>query len=78
MTRIRKSPMMKRAEEQIGRPLEEFLPDMLTEYGLVGTAAELRVNKSTLWYWTLRFNIQIHRVVLRPGETFEIKRAPDG
>ncbi len=70
----RKTKLMQRVEDEYQRPLERLLPEMVNEFGLSGTAEELRVSKATLGYWLLKLGISVRRVALAPGETLEVKR----
>ena len=45
------------------------------ELALLDVTERLGVTKVTLGYWLLKFNIDVRRVALAPGETLEIKRA---
>ena len=62
----RKSRLMRRVEERYNRPLEELLPEMYTRIGLPGMAEDMEVNKGTLWYWLLKFGVNVRRVTLAP------------
>ena len=68
----RKTKLMKRIEARYNRPLEELLPDMYNEKGLPAMAAEIGVSKGTIWYWLLKFGINVRRVALSPGEELEV------
>ena len=70
----RKTKKMAAVEQNYGKPLEEMLPVMVTDYGLTATADEIGVSKATLGYWLLKLGIEVHRIALAPGETVEIKR----
>jgi len=59
---------MKDVEEKHGVPLEELLPPLLSENGLIETSRYLGVNKSTLTYWLLKMRISTERIALAPGE----------
>jgi len=63
---------MLQVEGNIEKPLEEALPDLVTELGLTGAANKLGVGKATLNYWLLKFGISVRRVALRPGDNLEI------
>ncbi len=71
----RKTTKMAQVEERFRQPLEKLLPELINEYGLTLTAAQLDVSKATLNYWILKLGIQVRRVALAPGESLEIKRA---
>ena len=71
----RKTKKMLEVEERYGVPLEEMLPELVTEHGLTGTAGCLGVSKATLGYWLLKLDIIVHRVALAPGDTMEVKRS---
>ena len=69
-----KTKLMFHVENHFRQPLERLLPEMLNEHGLTITAARLGISKATIGYWILKLGITVQRVVLLPGETFEIKR----
>tara|TARA_Y100000996_G_C22537465_1_gene648794 strand:- start:995 stop:1231 length:237 start_codon:yes stop_codon:yes gene_type:complete len=70
----RKTKKMLAVEERFRQPLEDMLPEMVTEQGLTGTANYLGVSKATLGYWLLKFRIDVRRVALAPGDTLEVNR----
>ena len=70
----RKSPKMLRVERRFRRPLEQMLPEMVTEHGVTDTAKRLGMSKATLNYWLLKLGIRVVRIALAPGETYEIRR----
>ena len=57
------------------KPLEQALPELVTEQGQTATAEQLGVSKATLGYWLLKLGIDVQTVALAPGETIEIKKA---
>ena len=63
----KKTKKMLEVEAQIGRRLENMLPEMVTESGLIASAEELGVPTATLGYWMLKLEITMHRVALAPG-----------
>ncbi len=71
---VRKSKLMKQVESRYDRPLEELLPELYNEKGLPAMAAELGVSKGTVWYWLLKFGINVRRVALSPGDDVEVVR----
>ena len=71
---VRKSKLMKQVESRYDRPLEELLPQFYNEKGLPAMAAELGVSKGTVWYWLLKFGINVRRVALSPGDDVEVVR----
>ena len=71
---VRKSKLMKQVETRYNRPLEELLPEMYNEKGLPAMAADLGVSKGTVWYWLLKFGINVRRVALSPGDDLEVVR----
>ena len=71
---VRKSKLMKQIETRYDRPLEELLPEMYNEKGLPAMAADLGVSKGTVWYWLLKFGINVRRVALSPGDDVEVVR----
>ena len=75
-SRMRKTKLMRQVEEQYhGEPLEELLPRLYNEMGLPGMVRELGIGKATLWYWMLKFGVELRKVALAPGETMETRRA---
>ena len=64
----RKTKTMLATEEKIGQPLEEAIPEMVTEFGIVETSKSMGVSKATLSYWILKFGFTTRRVVTKPGE----------
>ena len=70
----RKSKKMIEVENKFKQPLEDMLPQMVTEYGLTGSAYQLGVSKATLGYWLLKLGINVRRVALAPGDSIEVKR----
>ncbi len=71
---LRKSKLMRQIESRYDRPLEELLPQMYNEKGLPAMAADLGVSKGTVWYWLLKFGINVRRVALSPGDDVEVVR----
>ena len=71
---VRKSKLMRQIETRYDRPLEELLPEMYNEKGLPAMAADLGVSKGTVWYWLLKFGINVRRVALSPGDDLEVVR----
>ena len=69
-----KTRLMRQVEDRYGRPLERLLPELYNELGLPGMADELNISKGTLWYWLLKFGVNVRRVALGPGESLEIRR----
>lgn len=72
---VKKTRLMLRVEEQIGVPLEQQLPRLITREGLTGTAKLLGVSTATAGYWKLKFGISIRVVALGSGDYVEIKRS---
>ena len=70
----RKSKKMIEVENKFKQPLEDMLPQMVTEYGLTASADQLGVSKATLGYWLLKLGINVRRVALAPGDAIEVKR----
>ncbi len=66
---------MQQVEERYNKPLEKLLPELYNEKGLPAMAAELGISKGTLWYWLLKFGINVRRVALAPGEELEVHQA---
>ena len=69
---LKKSKKMLQVEGNIGKPLEDALPSLVTELGLTGAANKLGLCKATLNYWLLKFGISVRRVALKPGDSLEI------
>ena len=70
----RKSKKMIEVENKFKQPLEDMLPQMVTEYGLTASADQLGVSKATLGYWLLKLGINVRRGALAPGDSIEVKR----
>ena len=70
---MRKTKLMRAVEERYNKPLESLLPEMYNEKGLPAMSAELGVSKGTLWYWLLKFGINVRRVAVAPGERLTIQ-----
>jgi hypothetical protein len=66
---------MQQVEARYNKPLEKLLPEMYNEKGLPAMAAELVISKGTLWYWLLKFGIQVRRVAVSPGEELHVQQA---
>ena len=71
----RKTKLMLSVEQKYNKPLERLLPEMYNEKGLPAMAAELGISKGTLWYWLLKFGINVRRVALAPGEELQVQQA---
>lgn len=72
---IRKTKLMMSVEQRYSKPLEKLLPELYNEKGLPAMAAELGISKGTLWYWLLKFGINVRRVALAPGEELTVQQA---
>ena len=70
----RKTRLMRKIEERYRRPLEKLLPEMYNEMGLPQMAEEMGVSRSTVWYWLLRYGVNLRKVALGSDETLEIKK----
>jgi len=70
---MRKTKLMRGVEERYNQPLEKLLPRMYNEMGLPRMAEVLGVSRSTVWYWLLRYGVDVRKVALAPGETLEVK-----
>jgi hypothetical protein len=66
---------MQQVESRYNKPLEKLLPEMYNEKGLPAMAAEMGISKGTLWYWLLKFGINVRRVALAPGEELLVQQA---
>ena len=64
---------MRGVEERYNQPLEKLLPRMYNEMGLPRMAEVLGVSRSTVWYWLLRYGVDVRKVALAPGETLEVR-----
>ncbi len=62
-------------ERDFGKPLEDLLPELVTEKGLSDAAAHLGVSKASLGYWLLKLGLTVKRVCLRPGEYIVVKKS---
>ncbi len=71
----RKTKLMLSVEQRYNKPLERLLPEMYNEKGLPAMAAEMGISKGTLWYWLLKFGINVRRVALAPGEELQVQQA---
>ena len=71
---LRKSKLMRKVEERYGgEPLEELLPRLYNDMGLPGMVREMGIGKATLYYWFLKFRVDLKRVAVRPDETLETR-----
>jgi len=70
---MRRTKLMRGVEERYNQPLEKLLPRMYNEMGLPRMAEVLGVSRSTVWYWLLRYGVDVRKVALAPGETLEVK-----
>ena len=71
----RKSKLMLSVESQMGETLEAALPRILTDEGLVESAARVGVSKATLSYWALKLDIEFVGVWLGPDASLVLTRA---
>jgi transposase-like protein len=71
---MRKTRLMRQVEERYHRPLEKLLAEMYNDMGLPAMAEELGVSRSTVWYWLLRFGVEVRRIALAPDESIEVKK----
>lgn len=65
---------MRQVEDRYNQPLEKLLPRMYNEMGLPRMADVLHVSRSTVWYWMLRYGVELKKVALAPGETLETRQ----
>lgn len=70
---VRRTKLMQQVEQRYNKPLEKLLPELYNEKGLPAMAAELGISKGTLWYWLLKFGINVRRVALAPGEELSVQ-----
>jgi hypothetical protein len=63
-----KTRLMLDVERCLGRPLEDALPALYREKGLMRTAKELGVCPTTLYNWLLRLGYTTSRVLQRIHE----------
>ena len=75
---LRKTKLMVSVEQRYNKALEQLLPELYNEKGLPAMASELGVSKGTLWYWLLKFGINVRRVALAPGEELTVHQARKG
>ena len=75
---LRKTKLMVSVEQRYNKPLEKLLPELYNEKGLPAMASELGVSKGTLWYWLLKFGINVRRVALAPGEELQVQQSRRG
>lgn len=61
----RKTKLMRSIEDRYGEPLETLLVRLYNEKGLPGMAEELDIAKGTLWYWFLKFGIEVRKTAVR-------------
>jgi len=71
---IRKTKLMVSVEQRYSKPLEKLLPELYNEKGLPAMAAEIGISKGTLWYWLLKFGINVRRIALAPGEELTVQQ----
>ncbi len=71
---MRKTRLMREVEEKYNQPLDRLLPVMYNQMGLPRMAEVLGVSRSTVWYWLLRYGVDVRRVALAPDETLEVKK----
>ncbi len=71
---VRRTKLMQSVEQRYNKPLEKLLPELYNEKGLPAMAAELGISKGTLWYWLLKFGINVRRVALAPGEELQVQQ----
>ena len=69
---VRKTRLMKQVESRYHKPLEKLLPELYNKRGLPGMSAELGISKGTVWYWMLRFGVNVRRIAVGPGEELEV------
>ena len=75
---VRKTKLMQQVEQRYNRPLEKLLPELYNEKGLPAMAQEMGISKGTLWYWLLKFGINVRRVALAPGEELQVQQINRG
>lgn len=71
---VKKTKLMRQAEQRLGEPIEQALPRMIGELGQTGTAHQLEVSKATVGYWILKLGIRTERIAVMPGEEIMVKR----
>ena len=71
---VRKTKLMQGVEQRYNKPLERLLPELYNEKGLPAMSQELGISKGTLWYWLLKFGINVRRVALAPGEELQVQQ----
>jgi len=68
----RQTKLMRRVQEKFARPLVDLLVEEVNTYGLSATAERLGISKATLGYWLLKLGINVVRIALKPGQSFQI------
>ena len=63
---IGKTQAMREKERELGKPLEDYLPALVREVGLVDAANQLGVSRRQLNYWLLMLGYSIRRGDLNP------------
>lgn len=69
----KKTPMMRKVEEERGEILEILLPKLINDMGFGEAADYLGISKATVNYWRLKLGIEIKHIALVPGQRVEIR-----
>ena len=72
--KIKKTKLMLRIEAKLEQPIEQILPQMISEHGVTETASQLEVSTTTVGYWMLKLGIKIRRVAVPPQQAVIITR----
>lgn len=64
----RKTRKMKEVEKEFQRPLEELVPELISEHGLSEAAEIMGLSKATLGFWELKLGYETRRVVVKINE----------
>lgn len=76
---IRKTPLMLEVERKHGnQPLELLLPRLYNEMGLPRMAADFGIGKGTIWYWFLKFGINVRRIAVAPSQDIVVTKGRNG
>ena len=74
---VRRTRLMKGVEDRYNQPLATLLPRMYNEMGLPRMAEVLGVSRSTVWYWMLRYGVDLKKVAITRGERLDVVKRPD-
>lgn len=75
---VHKSKKMLRVEKKVRETLEVYLPKRLNELGVATLVAkELGISKATLSGWMWKFDIELTKRFLLPGQELQVLNAPE-